>query len=156
MNQQMHEPNTKIAFIQALWHADVVDQSRLAFVDAVTAATDVGATVDVFEVPGAYEIPLLAKTLAKTGGYGAVVGAALVVDGGIYRHDFVAAAVVNGLMQAQLETEVPMFSVVLTPHHYHESVEHHDFFQDHFKLKGREAAEACMAVLNLRARLSAA
>jgi 6,7-dimethyl-8-ribityllumazine synthase len=150
VNQQTHD-NTKIAFIQARWHADVVDQSRLCFVDAIGQA----AQVEVFDVPGAYEIPLLSKTLAKGGNYAAVVGAALVVDGGIYRHDFVANAVVGGLMQAQLETEVPMFSVVLTPHHYHDGPTHHDFFIDHFKLKGREAAEACLAVLDLRRRLAA-
>jgi 6,7-dimethyl-8-ribityllumazine synthase len=158
MNQQTHKKSKKakpakprIALIQARWHADVVDQARLGFIKAVGAE----AEVDVFDVPGAYEIPLLAKTLAKGGKYAAVVGAALVVDGGIYRHDFVATAVVGGLMQAQLETEVPMFSVVLTPHHYHDGKTHHDFFFDHFKLKGREAAEACLAVLDLRRRLAA-
>ncbi len=152
MNQQTQETTkTKIAFIEARWHADIVDQSRLSFIAAIGDA----AEIEVFDVPGAYEIPLLAKTLAKSGKYAAVIGAALVVDGGIYRHDFVAAAVVSGLMQAQLETEVPMFSVVLTPHHFHDGATHHDFFLDHFKLKGREAAEACRAVLDLRGRLAA-
>ena len=93
---------------------------------------------------------------AKQGGYAAVVGSALVVDGGIYRHDFVANAVVSGLMQVQIETEVPMFSAVLTPHQYHETDEHRAFFTEHFKVKGREAAEACLAVLDMRNRLAAA
>ncbi len=70
--------------------------------------------VEIFDVPGAYEIPLHAKTLARTGRYSAIVGSAFVVDGGIYRHDFVATAVINGMMQVQLETEVPVLSVVLT------------------------------------------
>ncbi len=52
--------------------------------------------IDVFKVPGAFELPLHAKKLARTGGYDAIVACALVVDGGIYRHDFVANAVVNG------------------------------------------------------------
>ncbi len=49
------------------------------------------------------------------------------VDGGIYRHDFVAQAVVSGLMQAQLATEVPMFSVSLTPHNFQPADEFIDF-----------------------------
>ena len=57
--------------------------------------------------PGAFEIPLHAKRLATSGRYAAVVGAGLVVDGGIYRHEFVADAVVNGLMRVQLDTDVP-------------------------------------------------
>jgi len=77
-----------------------------------------------------------------------------VVDGGIYRHDFVAETVVAALMQAQMETDVPVLSAVLTPHHFHESEEHKRFFMAHFKVKGREAAEACMAVMKLRAAVA--
>ena len=46
-------------------------------------------------------MPLHAKLLAKTGRYAGIVAAALVVDGGIYRHEFVAQSVVSGLMQAR-------------------------------------------------------
>ncbi len=147
---------TKIAFIQARWHADIVDQCRLSFIDEMRVRTQGAAEIEVFDVPGAYEMPLLAKTLARTGDYAAVVCGALVVDGGIYRHDFVASAVVSGLMQVQIETEVPVFSAVLTPHRFHASDEHHDFFFEHFKVKGREAAEACVAVIEMRQKLAAA
>ena len=57
------------------------------------------------------------------------------VDGGIYRHDFVARAVVSGLMQAQLATEVPMYSISLTPHHFQPTAEHIGFYTDHFVKK---------------------
>jgi len=103
--------------------------------------------IDFFEVGGAFEIPLHAKLLAKTGRYAGIVGAALVVDGGIYRHDFVAQSVVSALMQVQLETEVPVFSVSLTPHHFHAGEEHHKFFFDHFVHKGQEAAKTCVDTL---------
>ena len=76
--------------------------------------------------------------------------AALVVDGGIYRHDFVAAAVVQGLMQAGLETGVPVLSVSLTPHHYQETDHHTAIFRDHFVQKGREAAHAALAIAKAR------
>ena len=136
----------KIAFIKARWHADIVDQALVGF--KAQMETDAFACeVTAYDVPGAFEAPLLAKRLAAT--HDAIVVAALVVDGGIYRHDFVAAAVVNGLMQAQLETDVPMFSVSLTPHHFHSHEEHHSYFQEHFLKKGAEAAEAVQMVLNL-------
>jgi 6,7-dimethyl-8-ribityllumazine synthase len=141
----------KIAFIKAGWHADIVDQAYEGFTQQLA---DDGADYDVtsFTVPGAFEMPLLAKRLAKNG-YDAVVAAALVVDGGIYRHDFVAAAVVDGLMSAQMETEVPMFSVSLTPHHFHANAEHVEFYTAHFVRKGAEAAEAVQQVLKLNAEL---
>ena len=69
------------------------------------------------------------------------------VDGGIYRHDFVANAVINGLMSVQLETGVPVFSAVLTPLHFHEHEEHRRFFTEHFLVKGKEAAQACLQTL---------
>jgi 6,7-dimethyl-8-ribityllumazine synthase len=92
-------------------------------------------------------MPLHAKLLAKTGRYAGIVAAALVVDGGIYRHEFVAQSVVSGLMQVQLETEVPVFSVSLTPHHFHAGEEHQKFFFEHFVHKGQEAAKTCADTL---------
>ncbi len=138
---------TRIAFIRARWHAEIVDQSLVGF---RARAAHVGLDAEkmgVFDVPGAFEMPLLAKRLAKSGEWDAIVAAALVVDGGIYRHDFVAQAVVEGLMRVQLDTDVPVFSVSLTPHHFHEGEYHHEQFHRHFVLKGEEAANAVSAQL---------
>ncbi|MDB6061441.1 MAG: 6,7-dimethyl-8-ribityllumazine synthase [Verrucomicrobiaceae bacterium] len=137
----------KIAFIQSSWHKEIVDQARDAFVATLAAANISSAQIDLFEVPGAFEIPLHAKMLAKTGKYSAIVAAGLVVDGGIYRHEFVAQAVISGLMQVQLETETPVFSAVLTPHHFHEHAEHQNYFAQHFLTKGAEVARACIGTL---------
>ena len=137
----------RIAFIRADWHADVVDRARQGFVDEMQAAGVGSDVIDEFTVPGAYEIPLMAKKLAQTGRYGGVVAVALVVDGGIYRHDFVAGAVVSGMMQVQLETEVPVFSVVLTPHNYQETEDLIRFYRDHFVVKGAEAARAYLSTV---------
>ncbi|WP_457825121.1 6,7-dimethyl-8-ribityllumazine synthase, partial [Staphylococcus aureus] len=110
----------RIAFIQACWHKDIVDQCRLGFVAELARRGVSDGHVDFFEVPGAFEIPLQAKLLARTGRYAAIVAAALVVDGGIYRHEFVCEAVINGLMRVQLDSDVPVLSAVLTPQHFHE------------------------------------
>lgn len=142
--------HTRYAFIKAGWHADIVDQALAGFTQLI-AAED----VDVFDVPGAFEMPLLAKQLAETGRYGAIACAALVVDGGIYRHDFVAQAVVSGLMQAGLETGVPILSVSLTPHHYQETAHHNGIFGKHFVEKGREAADAALKIVATRAKIAA-
>ena len=73
--------------------------------------------------------------------------------GGIYRHDFVAHAVIDGLMRVQLDTGVPVISAVLTPHHFHEHAEHRRYFSEHFVVKGGEAARACLATVAALARL---
>ena len=138
----------KIAFIKANWHKDIVNQALIGF-SSEQARLQADWQVQVFDVPGAFEMPLLAQQLAASGRFDAVVAAALVVDGGIYRHDFVAAAVVNGLMQAQLKTGVPVFSVSLTPHHFQPTQEHLQFYTAHFIKKGAEAANAVRQILAL-------
>ena len=140
------------AFIKSRWHADIVDQSFLGFAKRLEEL-DVDASVETFDVPGAFEMPLLAKMLAMTGQFDAIAAAALVVDGGIYRHEFVAQSVVAGLMDVGLQTGVPVLSVSLTPHNFHGSDEHHAFFQDHFVKKGAEAADAAVQILEVHSRL---
>jgi 6,7-dimethyl-8-ribityllumazine synthase len=141
-------PNERIAFIQACWHKDIVDQARKGFVEEIAKLGYQESDIDFHEVGGAFEIPLHAKLLANTGRYSGIVAAGLVVDGGIYRHEFVAQSVISALMQVQLETEVPVFSVVLTPHHFHSGEEHHDYFFKHFVHKGAEAAKTCADTLH--------
>ncbi|MBB3139932.1 6,7-dimethyl-8-ribityllumazine synthase [Halomonas organivorans] len=148
MNQSTPSQSPRIAFIQASWHSDIVGQAREAFTATLAEKHGIVADqVEVFSVAGAYEIPLQAKLLAESGRYDAIVAAGFVVDGGIYRHDFVAQAVIEGMMRVQLDTEVPVLSVVLTPHHFHEHATHTSFFHEHFVTKGREAAEACAMTL---------
>lgn len=137
-----------IAFIKANWHGDIVNQALVGF-EADMKASGQAYNLMTYDVPGAFEMPLLAKKLGASGKVDAIVCAALVVDGGIYRHDFVAAAVVDGLMQAQLDTGIPTYSVSLTPHHFHEHAVHHDFYHDHFVKKGAEAAQALRMVASI-------
>ena len=145
MNQtQSPSSFPRIAFVQACWHRTIVESGRDGFLRELERLGVSRDRVDVFEVPGSLEIPLHAKLLAKTGRYAAIVAAGFVVDGGIYRHEFVAQAVIDGLMSVQLETEVPMLSMVLTPQRFHEHDEHVAFFTAHMTKKGAEAATACV------------
>jgi 6,7-dimethyl-8-ribityllumazine synthase len=127
-----------------------VDRAYDGFSETIPASQ-----IDVVDVPGAFEMPLMAQTLAKSGKYGAIICAAFVVDGGIYRHDFVASAVVDGLMRVGLDTGVPILSVSLTPHHYQETDHHNAIYRAHFVEKGREAASAALGVVAARQLLDA-
>ena len=139
---------TRFAFIKANWHSDIVDQALTGFQQIIPADQ-----IDVFDVPGALEIPLVAKKLAESGKYAAIAGCAFVVDGGIYRHDFVSSSVIDGLMRVTLDTGVPVLSVVLTPHNFQENPEMIAFFAEHFVKKGVEAANAAIAITALDATL---
>ncbi len=140
----------RYAFIKANWHAEIVNRALDGFCELIPASQ-----VDVFDVPGAFEMPLVARDLAASGRYAAVAAAALVVDGGIYRHEFVAQAVVDGLMRAGMDTGVPVLSVSLTPHQFRDGEHHTQIYRAHFVEKGREAAQAALMIGKKRAALAA-
>ena len=146
-NERSNNPK-RIAFVQACWHKEIVDQCRASFSAEIGRYGFGDGDIDYFEVPGSFEIPLQAMLLAKSGQYAAIVAAGFVVNGGIYRHEFVAETVIGGLMRVQLDTEIPVISAVLTPQSFHEHGEHKRFFHEHFVVKGAEAAVACAATIS--------
>ena len=75
------------------------------------------------------------------------------MDGGIYRYDFVAQSVVDGLMRVGLDMGMPILSVSLTPHHYQETDQHNATYRAHFIEKGREAARVALGILKVRTAL---
>ena len=146
----------RIAVVSASWHRDIVERAHEGLAaEMARQGVDPAATLTHIAVPGAFEIPLHAKKLAESGCFDAVIACGLIVNGGIYRHEFVTSAVIDGLMRVQLDTGVPVFSAVLTPRDFHEHEEHRAFFASHFVKKGEEVASACLATLRSLRQLDA-
>jgi 6,7-dimethyl-8-ribityllumazine synthase len=146
--------NVRVAVVSSSWHRDIVANGTAAICSELSRTFGVSGRIDHFEVPGAFEIPLHVKRLAGSGAYDAIVVCGLVVNGGIYRHEFVASAVIDGLMRVQLDADVPVLSAVLTPRDFHDHEEHRKFFAEHFITKGTEAARACIETLASLHRLA--
>jgi 6,7-dimethyl-8-ribityllumazine synthase len=149
----MSQPSTqnkqyRIAFIQSSWHEAIVEQGKRGFLEKFNSLGLSSKLVDFYSLPGALEIPLKCKQVCEANNYDLVIAAGFVVDGGIYRHDFVASAVLNGIMKVQLELGTPILSMVLTPHSFDDSEQRNKFFQDHFIIKGHEIADAAHAILS--------
>jgi 6,7-dimethyl-8-ribityllumazine synthase len=132
----------RVAFVQSSWHREVVEECRLAFLKEIEARNIEPSRIDLFQVPGSFEIPLHAQLLAKTRRYTGIVAAGLVVD-----DEYIAETVIKALMEVQLRTEVPIFSAVVTPQQFNETEANVDFFRKHFAIKGTEVAEACANTL---------
>ncbi|MCL4162910.1 UNVERIFIED_CONTAM: hypothetical protein GTU68_000574 [Idotea baltica] len=136
----------KIATISASWHRDLLILAKSSCVNRLKeCGVSPKEDIDDFNVPGSLEIPLMALKLAKSARYDGIIAFGLIVDGGIYRHEFVASSVIDGLMRVQLDTEIPVFSCVLTPHHFHEHADHMKFFGEHLAAKGTEVAESAFS-----------
>ena len=78
-------------------------------------------------MPRSQAIPLREQQMARSGRYDVIVAAGLIVDGGIYRHGFVAGTVLDGMMRGQLDTDVPALPVVLTQHQFQDTQAHEAF-----------------------------
>ncbi len=141
----------KIAVICASWNEDIVGSAKDSFQAEMARQGFPESNIDVFNVPGSLEIPLAGKKLLEEG-YDIAVGIGFVVNGNIYRHEFVAQAVVSGIVDVQLQTGKPFLSVVLTPITFNEHLpENVKYFVDHMVIKGKEAANACMGMLEFTA-----
>lgn len=108
---------------------------------------------DIFHAPGAFEIPLLAQTLAKTGRYAGVICLGCVIKGDTAHFEFISLGAATGLMQATLATGVPITFGILTTYTDEQAVVRS---RDDAANKGREAAAACIEALATLEKIKAA
>lgn len=103
------------------------------------------ADADAVYAPGAFEIPLLAKALAKTGRYVGVICLGAVIKGETAHFEFISLGATMGLMQAGLETGVPITFGILTTYDDAQAAARSGTGADAMSHnKGREAAAACL------------
>jgi 6,7-dimethyl-8-ribityllumazine synthase len=104
----------RLGIVVTEWN-DVITRRLLQGASEALESHHVAADdVDVVWVPGAFEVPLAAKTMAATGRYDAVVCLGCVIRGDTSHYEYVAGPAADGIMQAQLDTGVPVIFGVLT------------------------------------------
>ncbi len=107
---------------------------------------------DVYEAPGAFEIPLIAQTLARSGRYDGVICLGCVIKGDTAHFEFISLGAATGLMQATLATEVPITFGILTTYTDEQALARS---REDAHNKGIEAAAACVQALALLHRIRA-
>ena len=122
----------------------LVDGARGVFQEA-------GATVDVHDVPGAFELPLAAKYCAETGRYAGVACLGAVIRGETDHYDYVCAEAASGIARVQLDTGVPCAFGVLTVDTMEQALERAGGGKRH---QGEDAARAVLRMAELRRELA--
>ena len=107
-------PDGRFAIVVARFNAMVTEAMLVGCRDAFVRHGVADDRLDVVRVPGAFEIPLLARRLAESGRYAAVVCLGCVIRGETGHYDHVAGQAAAGVMQAGLATGVPVIFGVLT------------------------------------------
>jgi 6,7-dimethyl-8-ribityllumazine synthase len=145
----MSEPRYAIAV--ARFYTDLADR-LVAGAQRVFAGTGVGEA-DVFEVPGAYELPLAASYLARTGRYAGVACLGAVIRGETDHYDYVCAEAARGIQDVQLTTGVPCAFGVLTVDTMEQAIARTGGGK---RDSGENAAHAVLALAGIRRSLDVA
>ena len=132
----------KFAVVASLWHRAITDA---LVVSATKAILDAGGHAVVIRVPGAFELPVVAKAAAEKG-FDAVVALGVVIRGGTPHFDYVCQAATDGLTQVAVATGVPVGFGLLTCDSEEQALQRSGL-PGSTEDKGREAAEAALATV---------
>jgi len=118
---------------------------------ATRVFTDAGGAVDVFDVPGAFELPLAAKYCAESGRYAGVACLGAVIRGETSHYDYVCESAASGILRVGLDTGVPCAFGVLTVENMDQALARTGDGKRH---QGEDAAHAVLQMAALRGSLS--
>ncbi len=142
--------STRVALCVARFYAELADRLLQG---ARAALSEAGvADVELFEVPGAFELPLVAKYAASSGRFEAVVCLGAVIRGETDHYAYVCAETARGIQAVQLDTDVPCGFGLLTVDTMEQALER--VVGGTKRDTGRHAVEAALAALAVRRRLA--
>ena len=146
----MSDAERRVALCVARFYEELADRLEQG---ARAALSDAGIdAIDRYDVPGAFELPLIAKYAARHGGYDAVVCLGAVIRGETDHYDYVCSEAARGIQQVSLETEVPCGFGVLTVDTMEQALDR--VIGGSKRDTGRHAVEAVLAALEVKDRLS--
>ena len=139
----------RFAIAVGRFYQDLADR-LVAGAQAAFADAGVGEA-DVYDVPGAFELPLAAKLCADSGRYDGVACLGAVIRGETDHYDYVCAEAARGIQEVQLRTGVPCAFGVLTVDTMEQAIARSGGGR---RDSGRHAAEAVLALARIRSRLA--
>ncbi|MDH3347699.1 MAG: 6,7-dimethyl-8-ribityllumazine synthase [Desulfobulbaceae bacterium] len=136
----------KLGIVVARFNSFISDRLLEGAIDSLVRSGVADDDIDVARVPGAFEIPLVAQKMARSGKYDAVITLGVVIRGATPHFDFVAGEVAKGSAQVMLETGVPILFGVLTTETIEQAVERAGSKAGN---KGSEVAVGALEMINL-------
>ena len=136
----------RIAVIAARWNAEITDGLVEGAVRAFARHDILGDAVDVFRVPGAFELPLASQRAARSGRYDAVVALGCVIRGDTPHFDYVCSETTRGIGEVSLNENLPVAFGLLTTDNLQQSL---DRSGDNHENKGEEAAIGAIEMANV-------
>jgi 6,7-dimethyl-8-ribityllumazine synthase len=142
--------NKKFALVAGRFNSFVVEHLINGAKESLLKHGADETDIELFYVPGAFEIPLALKKTARTGRYDAIVALGAVIRGGTPHFEYVAGECVKGISQVSLDSEIPIAFGVLTVDTVEQAIERSGANSEN---KGAEAAESVIRMINLLEKL---
>ena len=136
----------KFGIIVARFNSFISERLLEGALDTLNRSGAVEEDIEIAKVPGAYEIPLLARKMAGSKRYDAVICLGAVIRGATAHFDYVAGEVAKGVAQVSLESEVPVIFGVLTTDTIEQAIERAGTKAGN---KGSDCASAAIEMVNL-------
>ncbi len=136
----------KIGIVAARFNEFITSKLLGGAIDALTRHNVDEDDIEIAWVPGAFEIPLIASKMAKSGKYDAVVCLGAVIRGGTTHYDYVCSEVSKGIANVALNTDIPVMFGVLTTENIEQAIERAGTKAGN---KGFQCAEAAIEMVNL-------
>ncbi len=114
---------TKVAIVVSRFNEFITSKLLSGAIDGLTRHNVSEDDIDIFWVPGAFEIPLIASKLAKKGNYDAIIALGAVIRGSTSHYDYVCNEVTKGIAQVSLKTDVPVAFGILTTENIEQAIE---------------------------------
>lgn len=140
----------KFAIIVARFNSFITDRLLAGALDALKRSGATAENIEIVKVPGSWELPLTAKTLAATNRYAAIIALGAVIRGETPHFDQVANQASSGLAAVALETRVPVAFGVLTTNTVEQAIDRAGGKSGN---KGYDAAITAIEMANLLRRL---
>jgi 6,7-dimethyl-8-ribityllumazine synthase len=142
----------RFGIVVSRFNSFITDRLRAAAVDALDRAGAASKDVDVVPVPGSFELPLIAKKLAATGKYDALIAIGCILRGETAHYDYVCSETARGLQLAQMESGLPIIFCVLTCDTLEQAIDRAGLKGGN---KGFEAGLAAIEMAHLSRKLAA-
>ena len=141
--------NKKVAIVAGRFNAFVVEHLISGAKEVLLKSGSKEKNIELFYVPGAFEIPLALKKVAGSGKFDGIVALGAVIRGGTPHFEYVAGECVKGISQIALDSEIPIAFGVLTVDTVEQAIERSGESEN----KGAEAAESTIRMINLIEKL---
>ena len=120
---KLNAEGKKFALVVSRFNDFITEKLLSGALDALIRSGAVDQDIEVVRVPGAFEIPLVAKKMAKTNRFNAVIGLGAVIRGSTPHFDYVSAEVSKGIATVSMETEIPVIFGVITTDTIEQAIE---------------------------------